>query len=145
MTVENGCLQIIPGSHLNGTLESESSGDGDAHRKIKWEPEDFVNFLMEPGDLVAFSRLTVHGSGPICPQPTGWLTPSSIIGTTSIISMEKPEIAEILPPLHRYSWVLANYPANRQARRALRPFRGSGWYSGVKRLGEIDSASDRHV
>jgi hypothetical protein len=64
MTVENGCLQIVPGSHLKGTLDSELSGDGDTHRKVKWEPDDFANILMEPGDLVAFTRLTVHGSGP---------------------------------------------------------------------------------
>lgn len=63
MTSENGCLQVIPRSHLEGTLESESSGDGDTHRKIRWEPKDFVNVLMEPGDCVAFTRLTVHGSG----------------------------------------------------------------------------------
>jgi hypothetical protein len=64
MTVENGCLQVVPGSHLKGTLDSELSGDGDAHRKVKWEPGDFANVLMEPGDVVAFTRLTVHGSGP---------------------------------------------------------------------------------
>jgi 2-oxoglutarate-dependent dioxygenase len=64
MRPETGCLQVVPGSHLQGTLESEFSGDGDAHRKIKWEPKDFVNIVMEPGDCVAFTRLTVHGSGP---------------------------------------------------------------------------------
>jgi ectoine hydroxylase-related dioxygenase (phytanoyl-CoA dioxygenase family) len=64
MTPATGCLQIVPRSHLQGTLESELSGDGDAHRKIKWEPEDFVDIVMEPGDCVAFTRLTVHGSGP---------------------------------------------------------------------------------
>jgi len=64
MTVANGCLQIIPKSHLQGTLDSELSGDGDGHRKVKWEPDDFSQVLMEPGDCVAFTRLTVHGSGP---------------------------------------------------------------------------------
>lgn len=64
MTAENGCLQIVPKSHLKGTLESELSGDGDTHRKVKWEPGDFANIVMEPGDVVAFTRLTVHGSGP---------------------------------------------------------------------------------
>jgi ectoine hydroxylase-related dioxygenase (phytanoyl-CoA dioxygenase family) len=63
MTEANGCLQIVPRSHLQGTLESELSGDGDAHRKVKWEPGDFAQILMEPGDCVAFTRLTVHGSG----------------------------------------------------------------------------------
>jgi len=64
MTVDNGCLQIVPKSHLKGTLDSEMSGDGDTHRKVTWEPDDFVQVLMEPGDCVAFTRLTVHGSGP---------------------------------------------------------------------------------
>ncbi|MEO8398700.1 MAG: phytanoyl-CoA dioxygenase family protein [Ignavibacteriaceae bacterium] len=64
MTLNNGCLQIDPKSHLNGTLESEPSGDGDQHKKVKLEPENFKALLMNPGDCVAFSRLTIHGSGP---------------------------------------------------------------------------------
>ena len=63
MTPENGCLQIVPRSHLKGTLESMVSGDGDDHRKVLFEPSDFVHVVMEPGDCVAFTRLTVHGSG----------------------------------------------------------------------------------
>jgi hypothetical protein len=62
MTTDNGCLQVVPRSHLAGTLESEKSDQG--HKKVKWEPKDFVSAVMEPGDCVAFSRLTVHGSGP---------------------------------------------------------------------------------
>ncbi|MBC7807765.1 MAG: phytanoyl-CoA dioxygenase family protein, partial [Akkermansiaceae bacterium] len=64
MTEENGCLKIIPRSHREGTLPSELSGDGDQHKKVTFEPADFVSVLMNPGDCVAFSRLTVHGSGP---------------------------------------------------------------------------------
>ena len=64
ITPENGCLQIVPRSHLNGTLDSELSGDGDAHKKITFEPNDFLPVRMRPGDCLAFSRLTVHGSGP---------------------------------------------------------------------------------
>lgn len=64
MDLNNGCLQIVPRSHLNGTLEAELSGDGDNHKKIKWIPEDFQALEMNPGDCVAFSRLTIHGSGP---------------------------------------------------------------------------------
>jgi hypothetical protein len=64
MTPENGCLQVVPRSHLQGTLDSQLSGDGDQHKKILWEPEDFLPVRMRPGDCVAFSRLTVHGSGP---------------------------------------------------------------------------------
>jgi 2-oxoglutarate-dependent dioxygenase len=61
MSPENGCLQMCPGSHLRGTLESEVV-DG-KHRKTKIDPTDFLPLRMQPGDAVAFSRLTVHGSG----------------------------------------------------------------------------------
>ncbi len=64
MSPENGCLQIVPGSHLNGTLDSIESGDGDEHRKVPMEPDDFLPVRLRPGDCVAFTRLTVHGSGP---------------------------------------------------------------------------------
>jgi 2-oxoglutarate-dependent dioxygenase len=69
MTPENGCLQIVPRSHRKGTLEKGAGGDPAS--PIKTDPSDFLavpsNFLpvrMRAGDAVAFSRLTVHGSGP---------------------------------------------------------------------------------
>lgn len=64
MRKENGALRIAPGSHLGGTVESVNAGDGDNHRKVKYDPSDFEVIDMEPGDTVAFTRLTVHGSGP---------------------------------------------------------------------------------
>jgi len=64
MTPENGCLMISPRTHLKGTLDSENAGDGDSHQKVKLEPQDFLPIRMRAGDCVAFSRLTVHGSGP---------------------------------------------------------------------------------
>ncbi len=63
MSPENGCLQIAPASHLNGTLDSVESEDRDGHRTVAVEPEDFLPLRMMPGDAVAFSRLTLHGSG----------------------------------------------------------------------------------
>ncbi len=62
MTPENGCLMMVPRSHTGGQLESENVGDG--HRTVKHEPKDFLPVRMRAGDAVAFSRLTVHGSGP---------------------------------------------------------------------------------
>lgn len=62
MTPENGCLQVVPRSHEHGTLASFSP-DGDGHKSVTFEPDDFVSVVMQPGDCVAFSRLTVHGSG----------------------------------------------------------------------------------
>jgi 2-oxoglutarate-dependent dioxygenase len=61
MAPETGCLQICPRSHLRGTLDSDPAPDG--HRKTKFEPESFLPIRMNPGDAVAFSRLTIHGSG----------------------------------------------------------------------------------
>ena len=64
MTPENGCLRMVPQSHLEGVLDWENAGDGDAHRKVAIEPKHFLPIRMHPGDAVAFTRLTVHGSGP---------------------------------------------------------------------------------
>ena len=64
MTPENGCLMMAPRTHLRGTIDSVQSSDGDSHRMIALEPEDFVHVRMMPGDAVAFTRLTLHGSGP---------------------------------------------------------------------------------
>ncbi len=59
----NGALQMLPRSHLNGEVASENAGDGDGHRKVSFEPKDFLILDMEPGDVAVFSRWTVHGSG----------------------------------------------------------------------------------
>ena len=63
MSPENGCLQMAPGTHLTGTLDVVESEDQDGHRTVAVEPEDFLPLRMQPGDAVAFSRLTLHGSG----------------------------------------------------------------------------------
>ncbi|HEY3328793.1 MAG TPA: phytanoyl-CoA dioxygenase family protein [Capsulimonadaceae bacterium] len=68
MMPENGCLQVVPGSHLSGTLPADVLGDG--HRSVTAEPDDFISIEMQPGDCIAFTRLTVHGSGPnVTPAP----------------------------------------------------------------------------
>jgi len=64
MSPENGCLEVVPRSHLRGTLERVASGDGDAHVKVGSDPSHFLPIRMRPGDAVAFTRLTIHGSGP---------------------------------------------------------------------------------
>lgn len=62
MSPENGCLQIVPRSHLRGTLDSEHTDDG--YRKVRVTESSFVPMRLRAGDAVAFSRLTIHGSGP---------------------------------------------------------------------------------
>lgn len=57
-----GSLQVLPRSHLAGTLESKAQDDG-GHRMVLVEPEQFVQPQLAAGDAIAFTRLTVHGSG----------------------------------------------------------------------------------
>lgn len=64
MSPENGCLQMVPGSHKAGVIAWENAGDGDTHRKVAVDPKTFLPLRMRAGDAVAFTRLTVHGSGP---------------------------------------------------------------------------------
>ena len=64
MSPENGCLQVIPRSHLNGQVKSRNSDDGDAHQQIDVDPVDCLPLRMRAGDAVAFTRWTIHGSGP---------------------------------------------------------------------------------
>lgn len=63
MTPENGCLQILPGSHTE-QHRSRTSDDGDSHRQVDVDPLQCVPIRMRAGDAVAFTRWTVHGSGP---------------------------------------------------------------------------------
>jgi 2-oxoglutarate-dependent dioxygenase len=63
MTPANGCLQILPRSHT-ADLESRSSDDHDGHRQVDVDPITALPIRMRAGDAVAFSRWTVHGSGP---------------------------------------------------------------------------------
>lgn len=63
MTEDNGCLRMVPGSHEGGTLAAVDAGDG-VHRKLSTDVEAAVPLVMNAGDAVAFTRLTVHGSGP---------------------------------------------------------------------------------
>jgi hypothetical protein len=62
MTEENGCLYFVPHSHYLGTLPSVKDAAGAVHDS-GIQPLHAVPLPMEPGDIVAFSRLTVHGSG----------------------------------------------------------------------------------
>jgi 2-oxoglutarate-dependent dioxygenase len=64
MSPENGCLMVVPRSHRVGTIEDSISPDGDGHRAVAEDPSRFLPVRMNPGDVIAFSRLTVHGSGP---------------------------------------------------------------------------------
>ena len=64
MTPENGCLQVVPRSHHQGQRVSRNSDDADAHQQVDVDPLQCLPLRMRAGDAVAFTRWTVHGSGP---------------------------------------------------------------------------------
>lgn len=58
----NGCLRMVPHSHFVGTLPSVKDAQGKVHDS-GLVPLRSTPVPMRPGDCVAFSRLTLHGSG----------------------------------------------------------------------------------
>ena len=66
-TVENGCLQVLKGSHMLGRLEHGKVGaqtGADPGRIHQLEPLfDRVHCLMEPGDALFFHSNLLHTSG----------------------------------------------------------------------------------
>jgi len=60
---DNGCLEIVRGSHKRGYL---SPRDGDFHDlpEAGLTAEDRIKTPLSPGDAVIFGCYTVHGSGP---------------------------------------------------------------------------------
>lgn len=61
MTPQNGCLEVVPRSHLGGQIASQILADG--HRKLDTNLENLFPVRMRAGDAIAFTRWTVHGSG----------------------------------------------------------------------------------
>lgn len=63
MRPENGCLQVVPGSHRDGILPMIESSECPGHRRLAQEPTAWIDCIMEPGDVAVFDRNNVHGSG----------------------------------------------------------------------------------
>jgi ectoine hydroxylase len=65
-TKENGCLQVIRGSHLIGRIDHRQSGDqagADLERvEVALQRMELVYCELEPGDMVAFHCNTLHRS-----------------------------------------------------------------------------------
>ncbi|MCC6581212.1 MAG: phytanoyl-CoA dioxygenase family protein [Phycisphaeraceae bacterium] len=60
-TKENGCMQVIPGSHRRGLIEHHQLEDFQID-EAGIEKENIVFAEMEPGDVLIFSVLTLHAS-----------------------------------------------------------------------------------
>ena len=64
MSPENGCLQISPHSHKDGQIAKAGDGKDVGYITPEQEAHRLFPLRMCAGDAVAFTRLTVHGSGP---------------------------------------------------------------------------------
>lgn len=62
-TDEMGCLRVYPGSHKLGRV-SDSHGQIEHEMLLKYPIQDALPLEAEPGDVVFFNYLTIHGSMP---------------------------------------------------------------------------------
>ena len=66
-TVENGCMQIVPGIHKHGVIsEGHFATEADAE-KYRLE-ENAIDLEVEEGEVVLLNNLLLHRSGV---NPTG--------------------------------------------------------------------------
>ena len=64
-TEENGCIWVIPGSHREGTRPHRNAGGTSPFRVAESVDEtDAIAVPVERGDVLVFSSLTMHRSGP---------------------------------------------------------------------------------
>lgn len=62
-TEEMGCLRVYPGSHKLGRI-ADSHGQSEHEMLQRYPIQDATPLEAEPGDVVFFHYLTIHGSMP---------------------------------------------------------------------------------
>ena len=66
-TVDNGCLQVVRGSHTSMFNHDVDDTRHSFHQAVPADaidPDDIAVFELEPGEFVLFSEYALHGSGP---------------------------------------------------------------------------------
>lgn len=70
-TIENGCVELVAGSHKEGRLETvkDAGTEGIFGRNYRLarpigDDDEIAKMTLEPGQFFLFSNLLVHGSGP---------------------------------------------------------------------------------
>jgi ectoine hydroxylase-related dioxygenase (phytanoyl-CoA dioxygenase family) len=59
---ENGCLEVIPGRHLDGALPHEETSGGKRIRESCYDSAEITPLPMEPGQVLFFDPLLPHRS-----------------------------------------------------------------------------------
>lgn len=74
MTLENGCLEFIPGSHRWGLQDHERHQEtfGVFLPGRYYKRDEGVTVPMEPGDGIFFTSLVIHGSAPNTSDQPRW-------------------------------------------------------------------------
>ena len=77
-TAQNGCMQVIPGSHLKGLLEHDILIKTEGHKGTKGIPDtflpagDFVTCEVDAGDVLLTMERMVHRSIPNRSNSVRW-------------------------------------------------------------------------
>lgn len=74
MTLENGCLEFIPGSHRWGLQDHERHQEtfGMFLPGRYYKRDEGITVPMEPGDGIFFTSLVIHGSAPNTSDKPRW-------------------------------------------------------------------------
>ena len=70
-TIDNGALQVIPGSHLRGDIAHRETDDERnmlmRHQEIAVElnEDDAVHLILKPGEMSLHHTRIIHASAPI--------------------------------------------------------------------------------
>jgi len=92
---DNGCLRVWPGTHLLGPLSASKGYDRDF--AARFPIEESIPVVAEPGDMVFFSYLTVHGSRPNrSPRPRKSVLLQLYSGQDRTVATGHPDSALVL-------------------------------------------------
>src|SRR5947208_1827325 len=67
-TIENGCVQVVPGSHKLGLLPHEETDDENniltrgQHITVPFDRSRAIHVKLRPGELIVMDHLLIHGS-----------------------------------------------------------------------------------
>jgi hypothetical protein len=102
---ENGCLWVIPGSHLWGLIEGTRGPDGNVRVTEDVEAKGLAMPVpMQPGDVMFMSNLTFHGSGANRTKAVRWSLDfgySTTLGSRPTTPAERSSYAYVKQALAR--------------------------------------------